>query len=100
MLKEDEEQKKIGSNRDGLGLLEPVKLNGKEEYSLDLLPTYLDRLSFACIVYCYARRRSGKGLLVKGYFFLQSRKWILLVIAGTVVALVIQILRQNNYLII
>lgn len=87
ILNEDEVQKRIEKNKDKLGLSKPIKNDG-EEFILDLLPTHLQSLSLACGIYLEARYR--KSRLVRLSYFLQSRKWMLLVSAFTVVALIIR----------
>jgi hypothetical protein len=69
-------------------LPKPIKSSDGKKYPLDLQPTCLQRLSFACGSYLEARYQ--KSRLIKVANFLQRRQWVFLVFTFTVVALFIR----------
>jgi hypothetical protein len=90
MLDVGEVQEKIRKDKDELGLSEWIESDG-EEFSLDLPPTDLQRLSLASGEYMKRRDRKSRINLTKLSNFLQGPKWKLLVFAFTAVALLIKI---------
>lgn len=88
MAKIDEVRKALEKNRAELGLPKEVEFDNRTKYSLNLLPTLLQRLSLACEAYFLVKKQ--KSRLVKLSYFLRSRKWVLLVFASTAVALIIR----------
>jgi hypothetical protein len=94
MSEMNQTQDQLNKVRDRLLLPEQITLPDGDKLSLYLQPTYLQRFMVACAAYHRARYEKQKDRLLIISESLLSRKWIVLVLASTAVALEITLIIQ------